>query len=124
MIPAYSLDLLGGYVFQVAQDENPDLLEMDEKQIDSFLNRKAIEFMKENPLRTLKLKLLNVVYLFHPRIVPFYPLAPNTKLIFTEAEGIRVENLPSRGGLAEWAHPLSYSFIFLTALCGFPWILF
>ena len=75
--------------------------------------------MKENPLRTLRLKFLNIVYLFHPRIVPFYPMDKDTKLIFGNQGRISLQNIVSRRPAEEWAHTVIYSFIFLTSLVGF-----
>lgn len=102
MIPAYSLDLLGNYLLEeFLKKERPDLLKASEWQIDRFFTQKATIFMKENPLRTLRLKLFNIAYLFYPRLVPFWPIAEETKLVFTEKGGIRVENAPSRGFIKE-----------------------
>jgi hypothetical protein len=100
------------------RDEKPELLEASEREKDGFCTEKAIEFMIENPFRTLRLKFLNILYLFYPRIVPFHPLAGKARIVFAAEDVVRVEDVSSRRAVAEWAYTISYSFIFSTALYG------
>ncbi len=118
MIPAYSTDLLNVYAYDLLGKEPKEKPFTEAGQVDRFFTHKALQFIKENPFRTLKLKLLNPVYLFHPRIVPYHGLTENTRLLFDETGGFRVENFSSREPVGEWAHTIAYSLIFLTAIYG------
>lgn len=117
VLPDYSTDLLTPYAFKLLRQEKGESL-LSEKEIDKFFMEKAVAFIQANPLRTLRTRLLNVVYFFHFRIVPFYPMRENTRLILVKGDNFRVEGISRRSQLHEWAHSLAYGFIFLTALCG------
>ena len=119
LLPAYSLDLLGncdpeGKDRKVAEE----LLHATDSEIDAYYTRKAFEFVKEHPLRTLRLKVLNIAYFFHPRIVPIHSSGENTTFSVDNNGEIKIGNISSRSALAESLHAVSYSFIFLTALYG------
>lgn len=123
IIPDYNPDLLDAYVSQVLEKERPDLAEGPEretlgKDVDRFFSAKAFEFIKENPWRFLRLKILNVFYLYHPRIVPFYSMDRQTKIHFTGPETFEVEGVPQRGTAKESAHFIFYGFLLLTAAAG------
>jgi 4-amino-4-deoxy-L-arabinose transferase-like glycosyltransferase len=118
VIPDYNIDLLIGYVRSLHEQKAPQVANAGEPQMDAFYRDKAIEWMLEEPLRALRLKLLNIAYFFHPRIVPYHPVDENTVLVFTADAGIRVDGSPARSALGEWLHAISYSVIFLAALAG------
>ncbi len=118
VIPDYNLDLLGDYARSLLQRDAPQLANAGEPQIDAFYRDRAIEWILQEPLRALRLKFLNVAYVFHPRIVPYHPLDENTRLVFTADGGIRVDGIPARSVPAEWLHAFCYCIIFLTALAG------
>jgi len=118
LIPAYNVDLLRPYVYGILEKERPDLIKGDRKKKDQFFTQKALQFMIDHPWRTFRLKLKNIAYLFHPRLVPFYPMIEDSKLILEEAEGWRVENVGKRSFMKEFVHSFSYTFILLTALVG------
>ena len=123
VIPAYNPDLMDIYVSEVMTKEHPEWLDETHpppvREVDRFFRDKAWQYMKAHPLETLKLKLLNVLYLFHPRIVPFYSMDENTVLHLKGESDIEVTGAPSRGFPAEAGHALYYGFILLTALPGF-----
>jgi len=118
VIPAYSTDLLNPYAYEVLNEEAPKFVKADERERDNFYTQKALAFVKENPLQALKLRFLYLASLFHPRIVPFHPFHKETKIAFDDTGRLQVENAADRPQIAEWAHSISYSFIFLTALHG------
>ena len=118
VLPAYCIDLLNPYAHELLKRERPDLSLQDERAVDRFYTEKAIEFARANPLRFLKLKLLNLVYFFHPRIVPFYPMRSGARLEFTEEGKARAEGLRPRPKLHEAIHSATYGFIFFTAIFG------
>ena len=121
-LPHYPLDLLDPYTIELLDKEKPELAiatgEKAGREVDTFFTRKALEFVRQNPIRTLRLKLLNVVYLFYPRIVPFYTMNDKTRVVFREGEGFEVHRAVSRKFLFELAHSVSYSLILLTAPVG------
>lgn len=122
IIPRYNPDLLDAYVNRLLDKEKPEWSEAEGpqlgRQIDDYFTAKAKAFMKEHPWRTARLKVLNVFYLFHPRIVPFYGMDAGTRIDFTGPETFEIRNLPERGALKEAAHSIFYGFILLTALGG------
>jgi hypothetical protein len=118
VIPEYNTDLLGNYVNSRPHEDAPQLENASEPQIDAFFRDKAVEWICNEPLRALRLKLLNVSYFFYPRIVPYQPVDANTVLVFTADDGIRVDGIPARSALGEWLHGICYSAILLTALAG------
>lgn len=118
VIPHYNPDLMDVYVSKVLA-ERPDLEESsDVHAVDEFYTAKAWEFMKAHPAEALKVKLLNALYLFHPRIVPFYSMDENTVLNLKGENEIEVLNAPSRGWFVETSHVLYYGFILLTSFIG------
>ncbi len=120
IIPRYSIDLLNRYVYRLLGTERPDLAFGigTGKERDQFFTQKAWEFIKANPWRTLKLKIKNVGYLFYPRLVPFYPMQRDSKLVWHKDGSIQVKNLGRRSLFNELSYTISYSFILLTALVG------
>lgn len=123
IIPAYNPDLLDAYVSRLLEKERPDLANGPEGQtlgrdVDQFFAAKAFEFIKENPWRFLRLKILNVFYLYHPRIVPFYSMDRQTKILFTGPETFEVDGIPERGSLKEAAHFVFYGFLLAAGVWG------
>ena len=118
VIPDYNTDLLIDYVRILQEQKAPQVANAGEPQMDAFYRDQAIEWMLQEPLRALRLKLLNVVYFFHPRIVPYHAIDEHTQLVFTNGDGIRVDGIPARNAAGEWLHGICYSVIFLTALAG------
>lgn len=123
VIPAYNPDLLDAYVSQLLEKERPDLSEGPDREtlgrdVDRFFTAKAFEFIKENPWRFLKLKILNVFYLYHPRIVPFHSMDRQTKIHFTGPETFEIEGIPERGAAREFAHFIFYGFLLLSGIAG------
>ncbi|MBI4243118.1 MAG: hypothetical protein HY606_03420 [Planctomycetes bacterium] len=117
VIPAYSVDLLDDYLSKMWHSENPGGEDIKWVDQDRFYTKKAVQFIKENPLRTLKLRLLNILYLYYPGIVPFNPVDNKTKLVISDG-GIRVENVPQRGRLADLAYSVYFTPLFLLFLAG------
>ena len=118
LLPRYSLDLMHARRSEVLQQEGWRISGARESEIDRFWTAKALQFMKENPLWAVKRRLLNLFYFFHPRIVPFYPSSPETRIAFGPEGTVSVENASGRSRPAEWAHTVFYSFLLGTALWG------
>ncbi len=118
LIPDYSVDLLYAYVNGILEKERPDLVKNNSKKRNQFFTQKAVQFMIEHPWRVLKLKLKNIGYLFYPRIVPFYPMREETRLIVSETGDYHIEKAYRRNPIKELIHSIPYTFILLTAIIG------
>ena len=75
VIPRYSVDALEPVVIAMLHEIRPGLRVLDVADVDAeaarVFTRNALAFVRENPWRTLRMKLANVAYLFHWRIVPY-----------------------------------------------------
>ena len=127
LIPYYNVDLLYDYVYGVLEEERPDLVPPnthmrdvphDMKKAHDFFQEKALAFMKAHPWRTLRLKVLNLIYLFYPRLVPLYHIGPDTRVVFLEGGGIKIDGSVLRDPFKDWIYGLSYGVIFAGAVLG------
>lgn len=119
LVPFYSLDLTDPYTYGILEKEASNRVGMKESEFDKFFHRKAIEFMRKHPGRTLRLRLLNLFYFFHPRIVPFFPMREKKpRLVIQEDGGFHIEDTVRRPPVAEWLHSMTYGFILATSLAG------
>lgn len=103
LLPEHSLDLLNGYIQGLLLKERPDLSGASNRLKDRFFFRQALEYMGENPLRTLKLKALNVFYLYSPRLVPYFLVGEDTRVEFSGSR-VHVRNAARRNLMLEVIH--------------------
>ena len=128
LIPKYSPTLLSTYAFELVRKEKPELVDpqrgygqiegKNSAAFNTFYTKKALEFMKTNPWKTLRLKALNILYLFHPRLVAFYPIGKVGDVKITAEGKIKVTNLPSRSPFVEWGYTTYFSVLLLAAPLG------
>ncbi len=118
LLPSYSLDVLTPYLYSELEKEKPGLLNANENRIDRYFFGKAVQFAEQNKAKTLKLKLLNILYFFHLRVVPFHPFNLDSQFVVSKNGEIHVENVSARNPIAEGTHVLFYGFILLAALVG------
>ena len=122
IIPAYNPDLLDAYVSKILEEKRPDLIavekETDAAESDKLFRAEAFDYIKIHPWQTVKLKIKNMIYLFYPRIVPFYSMDEKTSIHLLDAENFEVLNTPKRGWLRELSYTLTYTPIFILALAG------
>ncbi len=128
IIPEYNPDILDSYVSLLLQKERPDLVDAPDrptlgKEVDDFFSAKAWEFVRSHPGEVLWMKLKNIFYLFHPRIVPFQSMDENTRIEFTGPEDFKITGIPKRPAGFELAYTLTYAPVFLLACAGifFRW---
>jgi hypothetical protein len=118
LIPAYDLDLLVPYAEDLFRRENPQWMKASEKEKDDFFTQKAIEYMRENPWETLKLKLKNVIYFLQPQIIPSYGTDQGGKLVFSGEQNVRVENASPQKVVPQFIYACFYSFTLIAGLMG------
>ncbi len=118
IIPRYSVDFVDSYASQLLTKEEPHLKRSDEKAVDQFFLKKAVQFIKENPWLSLRQKFLNVIYIFFPRIVPFHPVDYAMRVTLGPGGIVTVEKAPTRKILAELSYSIPYSFLLITAIVG------
>ncbi len=118
IIPRYSQDLLNQYAWQVLQQQKPATLPPGERGDDLFFTLKAWEFMREHPWRTLRLKLLNTIYLFHPRLMPFERMTSRTRVTFLPDGTLKIEGSVPHPFWQDAIHTISYTTIAFLAIWG------
>jgi hypothetical protein len=95
LLPTYDLDLLEPEAHAQFVIARPDVQPYDPRfnaEFEAFLTARAVTFMRDNKLRTLRQKLLNVAYLFSPRIAPFEVSGVNTRVRIERDGLIAVEH--------------------------------
>ena len=112
LIPRYDTDLLN-YSGAVK-----DLNLTTPAAVDHALTLEAWSFMRAHPLRTLRLKLLNFVYFFDVRIVPYEALGPDSHLTILDNGGLVIERLRTRPLWMSAVHSVVYSVILIGAVAG------
>ncbi len=117
LLPDYSLDLLNDWIFETLLREAPELERANSREKDRFFRQKAWEFIREHPWRTLRLKVLNVAYLYSPMLVPTHPVGPDTGLEIEPAD-MRVTGVPPRSIWPVAGHVLFSGMILVGAAGG------
>ncbi len=118
VIPRYSVDVLGDYAFKTLQADGIKIKDTSETEVDRLFQQKAFRFMREHPWRTIRLKALNILYLFHPRLVPFYLCEESVQLKTGSDGSPMISGASSRSLLVEAAYSVTHLFIFITAIAG------
>jgi hypothetical protein len=121
LFPDDDLDLLeepaSGFFERARPDVPPSSADYD-AELDQFLTRRALAYMMEDPLRTIRAKLLNAAYFFSPRLVPLYITDSSTRVAVGTGGEIVVEDRASRPRMEIVAHAVAASFVLGTALVG------
>jgi hypothetical protein len=120
LLPRDDLDLLQEEAIDVVARERPDLREDAPDyaaEADAFLGRRALGYMMERPLRTLREKVVNVGYLISPYLVPMRIATPDTRIVIG-AGGVTVEHSESRPRSEVAAYAAATTFVLLTAPVG------
>jgi hypothetical protein len=110
LLPTYDLDLLEPEAHEQFVRARPDVKPDDPRfnaEFDAFLTAQAVTFMRDNQLRTVRQKLLNVAYLFSPRIAPFEVSGANTRVRIERDRVIAVEHSVPRRTLEIVAHAVT-----------------
>jgi hypothetical protein len=124
----YTAALLPEYDLDILQEDAAALIEAEVSHLssgspehnrvtDALLTRHAVEYMREHPLRTLRQKVLNTLYFFSPRLVPFYIAAPETRAI-TQSGQVIVENPQRRPLIEVVSYSAFYTPVLIAALVG------
>lgn len=121
LLPTYDLDLLEIEAHErftsAHPDVNPDHARF-EAEFDAFLTRQAIAHMAERPWATIRQKMLNVAFLFSPRIVPFMVSGPDTRVHFERDAVMTVEHSVPRPRSEIAAHAVTSLVLLLGCAAG------
>ncbi len=118
VLPGYDVDLLVPYAYEVigleiAAPTTPHV----NRLIDRIFLRHAVQFAREHPWRTVRLKLTNALFVFVPRLTPFYEKSDATRAVFERGE-LRIEHTVRRSWVHEAAHAMAYGAILALAAVG------
>lgn len=123
VFPKFSADTLDSYASYKLKGDKPDIGRIYlpytmGRDVDHYFYTQAWDFVKSRPLDFLKLKALNLFYVFYPQLTPLYPYA---KIInvdsFVQGSIPNVDNFTRRRLSGEIGYSLFYTFIFI----GFLW---
>ena len=120
MIPRYDLDLLpdvGEARVHQRLGLAPDAV-IPPAVLDRELTREAWDYMKADPWRAVKAKIMNVFYFFDPRIVPLEGLSEDTTFAVTPEGRVVIENTRKRPLAQSAAHTVFYAAVLMTAVAG------
>jgi hypothetical protein len=100
--------------------ERPDLWEdapNHAAEADRFLSRRALGYMMDRPLGTLRDKVVNIGYLLSPYLVPLRVATPDTRVVIGP-EGATVEHAASRPRSEVVAYAAATTLVLPTAALG------
>jgi hypothetical protein len=121
LLPTYDLDLLEPEAYDRFVRARPDVAHDHPRfnvEFDAFLTGQAVTFMRENKWHTLRQKVLNVAYLFSPRIVPFAVSGPDTRVRIERDTVITVEHSVPRRRSEIAAHAVTSLVLFVGCAAG------
>lgn len=100
LLPTYDLDLLQPEGYKRFVSAHPDIAD-DAPRFDvafaDFLTHVAVQHMAEDPVRTIRQKLINITYLFSPLIVPLRISSRDTRVLIDGNGAARVvDSVPRR----------------------------
>ncbi len=119
--PRYHPDILLSYAYGLAKKELGEDAFKNQKYLDDFFKRKAIEFMWHEPLTFLKLKIQNAALFFMPWTLPFYSLPSASLEISDGVFHLQHNSLdqPWRMPAFIIIHAFSYGGILIAGFAGF-----
>ena len=121
LLPTYDLDLLQEIAAGQFQRARPDLSSSSpayELELDRFLSAQARAHLALSPIRSLREKLLNVMYFLSPRLVPYDVAAPDTRVVVAPGQTVMVENSAARPRMEVWTYAIASGFVLITAAIG------
>lgn len=117
LLPDYDLDILqeqAAVIVLPFSRDSPDF----SRAADELLARHALDYIREDPVRSLRHKALNALYFFSPRLVPYYLAGPDTRIVTNQSGHVVVENAERRPAVEHVAYSAFYAPVFLAALAG------
>ena len=121
LVPDYDLDLLEPEGYERFVRANPSVDQNSsafDAQFDAFLTHLAVRHIVEDPLRTIRDKLANVVYLISPRLAPYYISASNTRIHIDENGTARVSGSVRRSPLEVWSYAVAATLLLAGTVAG------
>jgi hypothetical protein len=121
LIPQDDADVLEPFAETVVASEQRRLFgnsPPSERDADSILRRRALAYIREQPLRAIQDKAWNVFHSFWPPLVPYYLKGANMRVSVSPSGEITVENHVRRPLVEVVAYSASYSLVLAAALVG------
>lgn len=78
----------------------------------------AVAYIRAHPWRTMVAKARNVLYFFHPRLVPFKPAGADSTTVLLPGWQVETTNPRVRARGAEIVHAVAYTLVVAAALVG------
>ena len=121
LVPDYDLDLLEpeGYerFLRAHPTVDPNSPTVD-AQFDAFLTGLAMRHIVEDPLRTIRQKLLNVAYLLSPRLAPYRISVSDTRVHIDDNGAAQVIGSVARTPLEVWSYAAAASVLLAGTIAG------
>jgi hypothetical protein len=120
LLPDYDLDILQEQAAVIERGlvrlsgDSPEF----SHAADELLMGHALDYIREDPIRTLRQKAINAAYFFSPRLVPFYVKGPNTRAVINQAGHLVVEHPERRPIVEHIAYSAFYAPVLVAALAG------
>jgi hypothetical protein len=122
LLPEYDLDVLEQDASRLidARLPNADTLSPPayQKAVDGLLTREAVSYIFEHPTETLRQKLLNVLYFFSPRAVPYQQATSQSRVVVSPSGGISVAPTRARPMAEVLAYGVWTSIVLICAGAG------
>jgi hypothetical protein len=87
------------------------------RKADEVLTKAAIDHMTDRPLLTVRQKILNILYFFSPRLVPFHVAGMETRAVARDGQVI-VENPKPRPMIEVLSYSAFFTPVLLAAILG------
>ena len=116
ILPKYSVDLLNTYIANKYFEANKHKINSSIRN--DILTKNAMGFIHKNPIQTIKNNLKKFFYFYYPRIIPYYPMSLDTKLVIDKSKQINIINSIKRPVYKELIYTIFSSFLLILFLIG------
>lgn len=108
------------YAMALVPDHNMDLFlnAIHDQRGDGPALEEAVAYIRAHPWRTIVAKARNVVYFFHPRLVPFKPAGADSTTVLLPGWQVETLNPRVRSPGAEIVHAVAYMLVAAAAVVG------
>ena len=121
-LPDYSPDLLEDYAATIVTCEGLDRLPPSparDRMKNELFTRLAMAEMTRQPLRTLRLATMNLLYFFSPRLIPYRERTDETRIVLNPDRTFSVEHSAARPLLHHLAYSIPYGLLMAMMAAAF-----